>query len=30
MTKDLTAAFATPLILAILKESDNYGYASSR
>ncbi|MGI6469401.1 MAG: helix-turn-helix transcriptional regulator [Syntrophomonadaceae bacterium] len=27
VSKDLTAASATPLILAILKESDNYGYA---
>ncbi|MEN6349545.1 MAG: PadR family transcriptional regulator [Syntrophomonas sp.] len=26
-SKDLTAASATPLILAILKESDSYGYA---
>lgn len=27
VSKDLTAASATPLILAFLKESDNYGYA---
>ncbi|MEN6390946.1 MAG: PadR family transcriptional regulator [Syntrophomonas sp.] len=26
-SKDLTAASATPLILAILKEKDSYGYA---
>jgi len=26
-SKDLTAASATPLILAILKENDSYGYA---
>lgn len=27
VSKDLTAASATPLILAILKENDSYGYA---
>ncbi len=27
ISKDLTAASATPLILAILKENDSYGYA---
>ncbi|MEQ8201009.1 MAG: PadR family transcriptional regulator [Syntrophomonadaceae bacterium] len=27
VSKDLIAASATPLILAILKEKDNYGYA---
>ncbi|MEQ8236090.1 MAG: PadR family transcriptional regulator [Syntrophomonadaceae bacterium] len=27
VSKDLVAASATPLILAILKESDSYGYA---
>ena len=27
VSKDLTAASATPLVLAILKEKDNYGYS---
>jgi len=27
VSKDLTAASATPLVLAILKEKDSYGYA---
>ena len=27
VSKDLTAASATPLVLAILKEADSYGYS---